>query len=166
MKKTKSFKFIIIILLLILLVIFILGCIIYFFNINAPKKEADKIINDFYENEQVFITIKDYFLNNEFDSIHVYVNKNNFSELILTDEEYECFNNVFTKLKLIRIVYHKTDHSSGYSDVVRFVYTIKFNLEHEMVYTGSNDSFIWNSSVTIENINLENGWHFNSYGGE
>ena len=124
--------------------------------VNDPQKEIDKIINEFHNNKQDFMIVKDYVLSCEYTS-SVYINKNNFSEFPFNEEEYESFSLILNNLNYIHIGFVIAHDKS--SSVVEFRCSSKFMVRN-IIFNGSDDDL----SDSENYINLGEGWHFDSFG--
>ncbi|MCL2020015.1 MAG: hypothetical protein FWG70_09690 [Oscillospiraceae bacterium] len=151
MKKKKFLSILLLILISLIIIIFIIKVIT---SVNIQKL-IDKEIEKFNENEQVFITIKDFFIKSEFD-YDISISKDNIFEFVLSHEEITCFNYIFNDLGYTRITYYFEFVEQN--NIIMFTYNPKRlnQVVIEIFYTGSSVDFYRGSY----NINFENGWHF------
>jgi hypothetical protein len=154
-KANKLFAIIGLSIILCLTLLFFISNIIW----SNPQKVVEKTINEFFDNESVFVAVKDFLVSSGYDS-DMYITSINYSELALNDSEHEYFEYIFEKMKYKSVVYY-VEHEI-YVSVIVFQRSSKPTMSLQIEYTGNEEDISRNANGYT---NLGNGWHFYWFGG-
>jgi len=159
MKNTYKKPLIICLSLMSLIVFLFLFAFIYKNTRYTFQKEEERIIKDFNDNKQIFITLKDY-LDDKYKS-NVYINAKNLEAFIINDVEHEYFNYIFKILNYTRIEY-SVNYFNSNTIAIRFVYDSRFDIAREIVFIDDNDIFWEDTGSWV--VEILDGWYLWSFG--